>query len=372
MRRLKFFLIALLLLPLTAFGADVTVIQGHGPKEFRRVVRTDEQGRLTGGIRVIDACEATTDWTALGNDTTGLATDLDHVLGAKSLEFDKVDGAANTIFGGIQKTISSVDLSFLVENGGAFGYSLNVSATTDIAYCFLRLGTDASNYNEWRVADAGLSTGWNSLRFNADTPSSAGALGNGWDAAVVKYLALGCAFDLETSTLADLRVDHVTAHVGLQVAADVNASVSSASGASQVDVQKLGGNAIDLGAGAALAGTQRITLSSDDPITTTVSEGPTATDATPDLVLASQDISKEDSWGIQISNSGGNPLTDADVQISRDFGSTWSSLTWTSCDTLAAGSVCDYDFPANSYTNVKVYTTSTAGTTVTLLLSSRR
>jgi len=218
MKGLKTFLVALiLLLPWAAPRADDVLIKGQGPQEFQRPIRTDEQGRLTGGIRVIDACEATTGWTALGNDTTGLDTDLDHVLGAKSLEFDKVDGAANTIFGGIQKTISSVDLSFLVENGGAFGYSLNVSATTDIAYCFLRLGTDSSNYNEWRVADADLSAGWNSVRFNADVPATAGATGNGWDATAVTYLALGCAFDLETDTLADLRVDHVAAYVGLQV-----------------------------------------------------------------------------------------------------------------------------------------------------------
>lgn len=565
MRSLKTFLVVLaLVFPCGVWGANPTVVQGVSHGGIRQAIKVDNSGRLTGGIHVIDACEATTGWTALGNDTTGLDTDLDHVLGAKSLEFDKVDGAANTVFGGIQKTISSVDLSSLVENGGAFGYSLNVGATTDIAYCFLRLGTDASNYNEWRVADAGLSAGWNSLRFNADVPSGAGATGNGWNAAVVTYLALGCAFDLETSTLADLRVDHVTANVGLQVAADVNASVSSASGASQVDVQKLGGNAIDLGAGAVGTGTLRTTLGSDDPavaslstiagdttsldgkvtvddgdsgggtdnvqrvlsvvpgaggavlpdvgagnagtgtprmsisiddvnlaainadtttiaadttsidadtttiaadttsidadtttiaadttsidadtttiaadttsidadtttiagdttsldakvttmdldtgggtdnrqvvglavaasggavansasapvytfstgsVTTTISEGPAATDATPDLVLTSQDVSKEACWGIQISNSGGNPLTDADVQISRDLGTTWSSLTWTSCDSLAAGSVCDYDFPANSYTNVRIYTTSTAGTTVTLLLSSRR
>ncbi len=324
MKGLKVFLIAsILLLPWPAFGSDVIVIQGQGPREFRRVVRTDEQGRLTGGIRVIDACEATTGWTALGNDTTGLDTDLDHVLGAKSLEWDKVDGAANTIFGGIQKTISSVDLSFLVENGGSFGYSLNVSATTDLAYCFLRLGTDVSNYNEWRVDDSSLSADWNSLRFNADAPSSAGAMGAGWDATVVVYLALGCAFDLETSTLADLRVDHVTANVGLQVAADINASASSSSSATKVNLVKVGGNDVtttdadtgagvdnlqrvvsmvpgaggavqpDVGAGNTGTGTRRVVNSTDDPNlsainadTTTIAADTTSIDADTTTIAA--------------------------------------------------------------------------------------
>ncbi|KKM82443.1 hypothetical protein LCGC14_1319530 [marine sediment metagenome] len=268
MRKVKGILILAvlaLLIPWAGAAQDGILIKGQGPREFRRPIKVDGSGRLTGGIHVIDACEATAGWTALGNDTTGLDTDLDHVLGAKSLEFDKIDGTANTVFGGIQKTISSVDLSFLVENSGAFGYSLNVSATTDIAYCFLRLGTDGSNYNEWRIDDANMSAGWNSLRFNADVPSSAGATGDGWDATVVVYLALGCAFDLETSTLADLRVDHVTANVGLQVAADINASSSSGSSATKVNLVKVSGNAVDVDAGNTSPGTLRVINTTDDP-----------------------------------------------------------------------------------------------------------
>ena len=268
MRKVKGILILAvlgLLIPWTGAAQDETLIKGQGPREFRRPIKVAGSGRLTGGIHVIDACEATTGWTALGNDTTGLDTDLDHVLGAKSLEFDKVDGAANTVFGGVQRAITSLDVSFLVENSGSFGYSLNVSATTDIAYCFLRLGTDGSNYNEWRIDDSDLSAGWNSLRFNADAPSSAGALGAGWNPSIVLYLALGCSFDLETSTLAALRVDHITANVGLQVAADINASSSSGSSATKVNLVKVGGNDVDVDAGNSTTGTFRVVNSTDDP-----------------------------------------------------------------------------------------------------------
>ncbi len=251
---MKRYLIALCLV-LVAFPAMARIIDGYDPNEKVRPYRLDADGRMIGWNLVIDACEATTDWTALSNDTTGIATDLDHVMGATSLEFDKVDGTDNTIFGGIQKTLTAIDLTTIVANGGSFTVSTNVSSLADIAYCFLRLGTSASHYNEWRVDDADMSTGWNSLRYNTDSPSSAGATGNGWDPAVVTYIAIGCAFDLETSALADLRVDHITARGGQQVSADINASSSSSSGPmAQVDVQQYGGNPVttadaDTGAG---------------------------------------------------------------------------------------------------------------------------
>lgn len=111
------------------------------------------------------------------------------------------------------------------------------------------------------------------------------------------------------------------------------------------------------------------------PTSVKVSVGPTATDATPDLILPSQDISLAKLWGIQLINNGGgtgSALTDADVQVSRDGGTTWVSLTWTACDTLAAGAKCDYDFPSNSYTNVRVYTTAAVDTTVTVKFSARK
>ena len=433
-------LLGILLLILSGGGVAAEVVEGYDPFEKRRPMRLDNTGRLIGGAYILDACEATTGWTVLSNDTTSLATDLDHVMGATSLEFSKVDGAANLTVGGIQKVITAVNLTFLVENGGALGYSLNVSATTDLDYCFLRLGTDASNYNEWRVAASGLSAGWNSLRFNATAPATAGATGTGWDSAVVTFIALGCNFNLETDALADLRVDHVLVQVGLQVAADVNASVSSSSGASDVNLAKVGGVATDIGAANAGRGTQRVINATDDPNlaaintdTTTIAadtssldtkitvedldttggtdnkqvvgivvqdsggaklvgtagaplfvsvagstsaydeEGPTATDGTPDEVLGSTDISQSDSWGIHIWNDGGggNPLTDADVQVSRDGGASFFSLTWTECDGLVDTDDCDYDYPFNSFTHVKVYTTSAAGTTVTVQVSAR-
>lgn len=261
----KFALILFLCVTGTAFAQQEVIIRGQDDKGVPRAVSTDTDGRMVGQVSVIDDCEVVPGWTALSNDTTGVETDLDHVMGAKSLEFDKVDGGDNLTVGGIQKTITALNLDFLVENGGAFGYSLNVSDTTDIDHCFLRLGTDASNYNEWRVEGTGLSVGWNSLRFNTNAPATDGATGDGWAPSVVTFIALGCNFNLETDALADIRVDHVIVHVGLQVAADINASVSSSAGATKVDLTKVLGTPTDVDAGNSGLGTQRVVNATDDP-----------------------------------------------------------------------------------------------------------
>lgn len=662
--------LSIVLFLLFSFPATAEIVEGYDVFEKRRPMRLDNTGRIIGATYVLDPCEAIAGWTALSNDTTGIAIDLDHVMGAASLEWDKVDGTDNLTVGGIQKTITAVNLTFLIENAGAFGYSLNVSSVANIDYCFIRVGTDATNYNEWRIDDTALRTGWNSLRFNINAPATAGTLGNGWNSSVVTYIALGCNHDLETDLLTDARVDHIVVHAGLQVAADVNANASSSGvGGTDVNISKVGGNATDVDAGLSGIGTLRITQSTDDivsisdddnantvgnpiymqisqdgtnavdathpipisddmaantvanpiavqlsqdgtnavdathpipisddlaanavtnPIFTQLSQDGTnpvqtanplpvsatiaantlanpmfiqisqdgtnpiaaanpipvsatmaanatanrifvnantdqilgtatnvnggnrdagtqtttladddpavlalaamaasvivddaaftpgtssvsmagfefddatpdavdegdggaarmsanrnvymtvrdssgnerglditatggaevdiatqtltalkvsataavntannpiyissagststlaaasgATDATPDLILGAQDISEHKNWGIHIWNNGGggNPLTDADVQVSRDGGSTYFSLTWTACDTLADAADCDYDFPFNSYTHLRVYTTSTVGTSVTIQMSARK
>jgi len=119
----------------------------------------------------------------------------------------------------------------------------------------------------------------------------------------------------------------------------------------------------------------RVDIASQTTPATLAAAGPTATDNTADLILSSQDISEHECWGVHLTNNGGgsgSALSDADVQVSRDGGTTWESLTWTGCDTLAAAANCDYDFPSNSFTNVRVYTTAAVDTTVTVKFSARK
>jgi len=215
---------------------------------------------------VLDQCDATTGWSALSNDTTGIDTDSDHVIGSYSLEFDKVDGAANKKYGGVSRTLDSVSISGYYVNDGYLTYSLNVSATTDIAYCFARLGTDASNYNEYRVDDAQLTTGWQRLKFSLSMPDTSGNTGDGLDETDIDYLAVGCMFDAETDTLADLRIDDIRVQRALTTLADLGAFAVSHLLPAVVNVVQLGSNAIDLGAGNVGSGTQRFTLATDDAV----------------------------------------------------------------------------------------------------------
>ena len=264
-RLLKGCLFGILLLILSGVVAQADIMEGYDVFEKKRPMRIDNTGRIIGATYVMDACDATAGWTALSNDTTGIEVDLDHVMGAASLEWDKVNGTDNLTVGGIQKTITAVNLTFLIENAGAFGYSMNVSSVANIDYCFIRVGTDASNYNEWRIDDTAIRVGWNSFRFNINAPATAGTLGNGWNSSIVTYIALGCNHDLETDLLADVRVDHIVVHAGLQVAADVNANASSSGvGGTDVNISKVGGNATDTDSGTSGIGTIRVTNSTDD------------------------------------------------------------------------------------------------------------
>ena len=49
----------------------------------------------------LQSCNDHTQVTVLGNDTTNLATTTNHVFGTGAISFDKVNGAANTVFAGV-------------------------------------------------------------------------------------------------------------------------------------------------------------------------------------------------------------------------------------------------------------------------------
>lgn len=150
-----------------------------------------------------------TGWAALNTDTTGLTTDLAHVLGTASLEFDKVNGAANTIFSGAVKTLSpAVDCSRFCANDKLYS-ALYVSAIANVAYAYIRLGTDASNYNEWRLDDTEITAAVWQVFTKKLSETELTVVGNGWDPSAVAYVNVGTAHDLETDALADIRFDHL-------------------------------------------------------------------------------------------------------------------------------------------------------------------
>lgn len=203
----------------------------------------------------IDECEAITGWTVLGNDTTSLATTTNHVFETVALEFDKVDSADNTVFAGIQKTITSIDVTAYHKGGGFILYSIYLSSLTDVDYVFIRLGTSSSNYNEWRIDVDDLVSGWNLCRFISGQPNT--KLGNGWNSAAVTYITVGAAFNAESDTLADIAVDHISLNTGIMSTVPIETPKN-------INLLKIKNKVVDTQAGNTSTGTQRITIASDD------------------------------------------------------------------------------------------------------------
>jgi len=214
----------------------------------------------------LDECESTDGWTELNDDTDNLDTTTNHVFGQYALKFDKVDGLGNTIFAAIQKTVTSTHLGPYHHAGGFFLWSLYLPDTTDVAYTFLRVGTDNANYNEWRIDDDDLEAGWNALRSAMLKPDA--VQGNGWNHAAVTYICVGVAFDAQNDTLAAMAVDHISANAGMQTSADITAQVTSAVNTANINLHRVGNRPVDVGAGTVGNGTQRVTLASDDPAVT--------------------------------------------------------------------------------------------------------
>lgn len=164
---------------------------------------------------IIDEMNAITGWAVLGNDTTTLATSTEHVLGTNSLSFAKVNGAANTVTAGIDKTLTTtVDLSRFGAGAG-IEVALQVSSVANVASAFVRLGTDSSDYSEWRVADTDITAGvWDLSRIALSSVED--VTGTGADMSAIAYVAVGTRHDAETDALAAILFDHV-AVVGAQM-----------------------------------------------------------------------------------------------------------------------------------------------------------
>jgi len=223
-----------------------------------------------GGLQVspeqhhcVDTMNATTGWAALGNDTLNLATTLKHVQGTAALTFDKVNGAANTVFAGIGKTLSSFDLGNPSPHD-LFMTTIYIPDLTDVSYVFLRVGTDSTNYNEWRVDDTDLTAAtFETLAFSVGDVNYAGITGNGWNPGAITYVAVGVAFDAETNTLAGIVFDEISFHTNQHTVANLNSEISSSVSSANVNLQKVGGSATDKGAGNVSNGSQRVVLASD-------------------------------------------------------------------------------------------------------------
>lgn len=209
-------------------------------------------------------CNTYTDYTVLGNDTINLANSANHVFGSGAVTFDKVNGAANTVYAGIFKSFTAINLSEIFESGAFVGMGCYLSSLTNVVNVFLRIGTDASNYNCWTWATSNLQAGiWMNLRTAAAIPDYSKSAGNGWNTGTVSYVAFGVEFNSESNALAGILVDHVHIVGGRVTSTDITTSTSSTVNTPNININKIAGTTPDVNNGTVSAGTQRVTIASD-------------------------------------------------------------------------------------------------------------
>ncbi len=211
----------------------------------------------------LDEMDATTGWTVLGNDTLSLATTLNHLTGSNALTFDKVDGAANTVVAGIQKTITTIDMGEL-DLHDVVQTVCFVSSIANVDFIFVRIGTDSTNYNEWRVQDTELIAGeFQILGLSIGLASQAGNTGNGVNWGAISYIAVGVSFDTQNNTLSGIIFDQIGIFTGSHTTANIGAEVSTSVSSPNVNVKKWGSTSVTLNAGNADTGTLRVVLATD-------------------------------------------------------------------------------------------------------------
>lgn len=159
-------------------------------------------------LYVLDEMETASDWTVLGNDTVNLAASTIRTRGTYSLEFDKANGTAGTVFAGAYRTVDFDFVSgqwWLPED--RICWLAYISDLTNVAYSFVRLGTSASHLAEWRMVD----TSHTAARWTLCSAKLGDmyVTGNGWNMNNIDYMAVGVAFDGAANELADIKFDMV-------------------------------------------------------------------------------------------------------------------------------------------------------------------
>lgn len=210
-------------------------------------------------------CNDFTEFTILGNDTANLANTTQHVFGTGAITFDKVNGAADTVYAGASFTVPNKDISEIFEDGGFVALAAYLPSLSNVEAVGIRLGTDASNYNYWEWASSDLTaSSWLALRRATAQPS--GSQGNGWNTGNIAYGAVYVRFNSQSNTLAGIRIDNIHFVGGRVTDTTLDASISSSVSTPNVNVARVGGTQTDTNAGNASAGTQRTIEAADSPV----------------------------------------------------------------------------------------------------------
>lgn len=154
----------------------------------------------------VDTCDDQATWAALNVASTNKANSLNHVWGLNSISIDKAADGAITA-GGISKTLPQAINLRRHSPSAIIRWGLNVTSLAGVSYAFIRLGTTAGNYAEWRVDAAALTVGWNQCEALVAAPAA--FAGNGWDPTAVVYAAVGLEFALSATALAAMLLDQI-------------------------------------------------------------------------------------------------------------------------------------------------------------------
>ena len=213
-----------------------------------------------------DNMDAVGNWIVVNGDTINVTTTKKHVLGTDALSFDKDNTGANSVFAMIQNTISPIDLGDISPHD-LIQTTCYLSSLANVSYVFVRIGTDISNYNEWRVDVADLTAAtFETLALSVGDPSYDGITGDGWNPSAITWIAVGVVFDAETRTLAGIVFDEVSFHTNQHSSASLNSEVSSSVSSSNINIHKVGNKVVNTQGGTIGTGTQRITIATDDTI----------------------------------------------------------------------------------------------------------
>lgn len=255
-----------------------------------REIRTRDQVAID-----VENCNDASLLTALNAGTTSIVTTSDHVFGTGATQFSKTGTAS--VFAGVQRTITAMNIGETFEDGGFVACGVKIPSIANVDYVFMRLGTNSTNYNEWRWDVDALSSGeWLQLRRATAQPSA--FLGTGWDDDAVTYVAFGVAFNSASNTLAGIIFDNVHLVQGRITDTTIVASIDSAITGNKVDVHKIGSVPVDKNIGNASGGTQRVVLASDQPTISVTTGAPTIAAPVVGNTLSSGDLTVVSAPGV--------------------------------------------------------------------------
>jgi len=209
----------------------------------------------------LDTCEAIAGWA--GNaQVAGLATTVNHVRGARAFTFNKIAGGVTAM---ISRTLPAPVVATEFKDHDLAGYVFYVSNVANIDYAFIRIGTTATSYAEWRTNDEDIVAGeWLASKMTLASQEAAVG-GNGMNPTFVNYIAFGVVFDAAANTLNDIRVDHIAFHTSRHSTAQINAEISTEISSPNVNMSRVADTVTSVDAGASNLGTQRVVAATDSP-----------------------------------------------------------------------------------------------------------